>query len=804
MSATSTGVPLSCTKAPFTSMAFCDSTLSTAARVSDAVSRMSLQEKIDTMTRPFGSPFVDCHGTSGVPSLGVNEMPRNSECLHGVSSGCIDVGNGVKSCPTLFPNAQMMGASFNRSLFFAVGTTIGDEMRAIANIQNQASGFSCWSPNLNLARDPRWARAQEVPGEDPFLMSEYGVAYVSGMQTGDDARFVKTAASPKHFFAYDLEGLGPNNETGLCTADKGTWPGASGYPDGGPNSSPQHVCRYNYNAMLTDRDLVEYYLPAWHAVITRAEAHGFMCSYNAFNGTPSCADHWAMTDLARNTWGFEGYVVSDCLALQVMMQAHEYIPFDIPLAAATALNAGTDWNCGCVLQNGTAAAIERGLTTIAVVDAAISRILTVLMRLGEFDANVPYRNFGAEKLDSPAHRAVAQSAASQGLVLLRNDNAVLPIKTGTRLAFIGPNANDGGVMQSSYGGDCNMCANHTPFKAALSAGWNVTLTHGCDVVSTDTSGFDAAIAAVRAADVAVLFLGFNFPWESEWGNGPDCQNDRPHLRLPGVQEALIQAIVGVGKPVIVVLMNGGAVAVESWLTSVDALVEAFYPGELGGDAIIDAITGVTNTWGALPFTMYSDQFSTRNLYKNESAQLRYDGGTTHMYYTSNRGAPIFPFGFGLSFTSFTYQWALPTPPLATIFTSTTSPLLSYRVNVTNTGTRTGDAIILALVAGPSPDYPLQRLWDFARITLTPGQSEVINFVATPHALSGVKEDGSRWLTSGTNLNIFFSTTNGAVENTNTMLSSPLQIEGDSIQLPVFPSKKGALPATIGPLRAAAV
>jgi beta-D-xylosidase 4 len=162
VSAACTGVPLGCTKAPFTSMPFCDPSLPTAARVSDAVSRMSLQEKIDSMTRPFGSPFVECHGTGGVPSLGIDGIPNYSECLHGVASGCIDVGGGDKKCPTLFPNAAMMGATFNRSLFKAVGSVIGDEMRAIANIQGQPSGFSCWSPNLNLARDPRWGRAQEV------------------------------------------------------------------------------------------------------------------------------------------------------------------------------------------------------------------------------------------------------------------------------------------------------------------------------------------------------------------------------------------------------------------------------------------------------------------------------------------------------------------------------------------------------------------------------------------------------------------------------------------------------------------
>ena len=629
--ASAVGRPLTCDKPPFNSLPFCNTSLPTTARVADALSRLTLQEKIDIMSRPFGSPFVPCHGTGGTPSLGAGGLPRYSECLHGVSTGCTKIGNDTV-CPTLFPNGQLLGAAFNRSLWNAVGSVIGDEMRAIQNLAGSPSGYSCWSPNLNAARDPRWGRAQEVPGEDAFLMSEYGVAYVQGMQGGEDSRYIKTAASPKHFLAYDLEGLGPNNETGLCTADKGTWPGAVPYPDGGPAAVPQHVCRYNYNASVSARDLTEYFLPAWHAVITRGGALGMMCSYVSTNGVPSCANSWAINELARGEWGFSGYVVSDCLALQVMIQAHGYAA-DIPEAAALALNAGVSYNCGCVLQNGTQDALNRGLTNMTVVDRAITDILTVLYKLGEFDMDVPYRQYGRERLDSPAHRALAQASAAQGLVLLTNLNSTLPLSPKTQsIAFIGPNSNDPSVLQSSYGGDCDLCNDHTPLLAARAAGWNVTHAHGCDVNSLDRSGFPAAVAAASAADVAVLFLGFDFGWESEWGNGPDAQNDRPNITLPGQQEALLAAVVATGTRVVVVLLNGGAVGVERWVNNVGAVVEAFAPGELGGDAVVDALSGVTNAWGALPFTMFTDaQVTSRAYYHNESAGLTYDGGATHAY-----------------------------------------------------------------------------------------------------------------------------------------------------------------------------
>ena len=367
------GIPLGCDKQPWAAFPMCDETLGLEARVTDMLSRMPLKEKIDAMYGAFGSPFVECDGNGGIPSLGLNGgMPNFSECLHGVAFGCTKV-NGTEICPTLFPNGQLLGASFNRTLFRNVGRVIGEELRALRNIGNSPSGLSCWSPDLNLARDPRWGRAQEVPGEDPYLTGEYGVYYVQGMMGGEDSRYVLTAASPKHYLAYNLEGLGPNNETGLCTADKGTWQGAVGYADGGVVGPAGHVCRYGYNNALTDRDLVEYYLPAWNAVMTRGKALGVlrlchegwlnrasfqfsqawcvrvmhlrvfwavspkpfpvnnvlpvfyflqvMCAYPAVNGVPACASEWALQELLVEQWGFDGYVVSDCLALQVRVAA---------------------------------------------------------------------------------------------------------------------------------------------------------------------------------------------------------------------------------------------------------------------------------------------------------------------------------------------------------------------------------------------------------------------------------------------------------------------------------------------------
>jgi beta-D-xylosidase 4 len=468
-----------------------------------------------------------------------------------------------------------------------------------------------------------------------------------------------------------------------------------------------------------------------------------------------------------------------------MMQAHAFIPYDIPLAAAVSLNAGVSYNCGCVFKNGTADAIARGLVNESVVDANLRRTLSVLVRLGEFDQSVPYRSYGVEHVDTEPNRALALDAALQGMTLLRNEHSLLPIRAGTRLAFIGPAADNAAMMASSYGGENRLINSHTPIRAARAMGLNVSLTHGCDVNSADTSGFAAAVAAAEAAEVAVLFLGHDFAWESEWGNGPDCQNDRPFIELAGVQEQLIAAVVASGKPTVVVLLNGGGIGVEHWISTVGAVIESYYPGELGGDAIVRALLGA-NRFGALPFTMYPNKIAQRAYYQPESAQLTFDGGVTHLYYS---GAPTFKFGFGLSYTSFSLAWSAGVPPAPSVSIAGVAdggaPLVSYRVNVTNTGRVTGDAIAILFVHGPAPDYPLERTVNFARVTVEPGESAEVSFVVGAHDLSGVREDGSRWLRAGDSLTLTLTLARQAA------LSHDLSLEGKDVQLPVFPGPGGA-------------
>ena len=352
----------------------------------------------------------------------------------------------------------------------------------------------------------------------------------------------------------------------------------------------------------------------------------------------------------------------------------------------------------------------------------------MLYSLGEFDQDVVYRSYGLNHLDTSAHRTLALETAQQGMVLLKNQGHVLPLSASRKLAFIGPGADNAGIMASSYGGQNDLINSHTPILAAQARNLSVTHQRGCDVWSTDTSGFTAALQVGEAADVIVFFAAVDFATASEWGNGPDAQNDQISLIFPGVQEQLIGELSKLGKEMVVVMMAGGAVAIESWMGSVDAILHAFFPGELGGDAILGTLLGDENVFGALPITMDPDVVTlNRTFYTPEATQLPFEGGITHMYYNGSFGPPLFEFGYQGSYTTFSFAWwgqgALDSDASGfSDSTSTTVELgssISYRVNVTNTGSRAGDAIALAIVKGIPPDYPLERLFDVERVPLRP-------------------------------------------------------------------------------------
>lgn len=742
---------------------FCNSSLDIEDRLDDLLTRLTYREKA----------FALDHQGLPIPRLGVPAM-RPSESTHGVSCGCGEPGwaNGT-GCPTSFPSGTGLGASFDRALWSAVGSAIGIEGRALNN--QGKSGIYFLDPNINLQRDPRWGRSQEVPGECPTLTSEYAAAIVAAVQRGpEDPRYLVAAVTIKHFSMYDMEGYIPRTDPGSISG---------GYCD-----TPGGCERWNFDMTPPVADFVDYYLPPFRAAIERSRPESIMCSYNAAFGLPTCADDHINNGMARGEWGFDGFFVSDCTALELMQDvkwddcAHPYPsegghcdPAPFPgghnytttvgeTVRAALVQGGIDLNCGALYKTNLYSELKSGSVSEADIDRAARRVYRTAFRLGMLDPmeDQYYVNkLGPDRVDSPKHRALALEAARKSLVLLKNERKVLPLNKDVKIAFVGPHANSTQSLLSNYHGQNDLVNTQSPLMAARAAGLHVTYEEGCRICdypygknpgfpnipcdrAGDTSGVDAAAHAAAQADVAVVFLGSDQTTEAE-------NFDRNSLVLAGngSQAELLRAVVAVQPNVVVVLVNGGPVDLNH--TGVASILEAFYPGELGGPAIIDAITGAYNPGGKLPYTMYFDNFTQRDIRQTDMAA---DGGVTYQYF---EGPVAFPFGWGLSYTNFTYEWADPI-----MGAGTSAPGGNHTVRVTNTGAVAGDAVVLAFVGAARLDdamcgsrgeplrVPKKRLTDFARVSLQPGQSANVTVSVSESAVSAVRiATGERMLPCAT-------------------------------------------------------
>ena len=343
-----------CTVAPFSSYPYCNYTLSVPERVEDLIKRLTVDEKAQFLS-------ADKHTNGGVPRLQVKPF-LYGECLHGVNvhqCGAVVNGSTSTGCATSFPHALGLGATFNRSLWTEVATIISTEARALYN--QGLIGLSFWAPDINLFRDPRWGRGQEVPGEDPFLTAEYVAHYSRALQEGDDPRYLKTISSCKHFSAYDLE----------------NW---------------ENVTRTHFNAIVSEQDLVEYYWVPFRSCVERAHAQSIMCSYNAVNGVPSCANSLFQNDIVRGEWGFDGFFVSDCGGINVIYASHNYTN-STEGACKLGIEAGTDTNCGKSYEKSLAQTVKDGMLTEAQLDVSVRRVMAHMFRLGYMDPDEiqPYR-----------------------------------------------------------------------------------------------------------------------------------------------------------------------------------------------------------------------------------------------------------------------------------------------------------------------------------------------------------------------------------------------------------------------------
>jgi beta-glucosidase len=683
--------------------AYKDPDLPLEQRVDDLVSRLTLEEKVLQLF----------HHAPAIERLGVPEYDWWNECLHGVARAGI---------ATVFPQAIGMAATWDTDLVHRVATAISDEARAKHHeaVRQGSSvrytGLTFWSPNINIFRDPRWGRGQETYGECPYLTARLGVEFVRGLQ-GDDPRYLKLIATPKHYAVH---------------------------------SGPEHD-RHHFDVDVSERDLRETYLPAFKACVIEGGAASVMGAYQRFRGEPCCASTLLLERILRQEWGFDGYVVSDCGAISDIYRHH--LTVQTPEEAiALAVNVGCDLTCcwplpsGCNLDRPLLHAVEQGLIDEATIDRSIKRLFAARFRLGMFDPpeRVPYAQIPYEVNDSPAHRLLALHTARESLVLLKNENDLLPLSKNLRtIAVIGPNADWVEALLGNYNGSPSEAV--TPLagiRRAVLPGTEVLYAPGCAIRGGTQDGFAEAVEIAQKADVAILVMGLSQELEGEEGQlegvtAGVSQADRAGLDLPGIQEELIKAVQATRTPMVLVLLNGSPVAVNWAHAHIPAILEVWYPGEEGGTAIAEALFGDYNPGGRLPVTFYQSVDQLPPFTDYDMAK-----GRTYRYF---RGEPLYPFGYGLSYTRFTYDNLLVTPPQVMV-----GGPVHVRVTVTNSGERAGDEVVQLYISDlrASVPVPIRQLAGFMRIHLEPGETCAVHFTLSPEQMSLIDDAGRRVVEPG--------------------------------------------------------
>lgn len=802
-------------------------------RVDDLVARMSLEEKASQMM----------NAAAPIERLGIPAYDWWNEALHGVARA---------GYATVFPQAIGLAATWDDELIRQVGDVVSTEARAKhheaarQNDRARYKGLTFWSPNINIFRDPRWGRGQETFGEDPYLTSRIGVAYVRGLQ-GDDPRYWKVVSTPKHFAVHS----GPEPE------------------------------RHSFDAVVSERDLQETYLPAFRATVTEAKAAAVMCAYNRLDGEPCCASS-KLSDILRKQWGFTGHVVSDCGAIDDIYKFHKTEKTEAE-ASAVSVRAGTDLSCGREYRS-LVEAVKKGLIKETEIDVSLKRLMTARFRLGMFDPPemVPYSRIPISVVNSPAHREFALRTARESIVLLKNENSTLPLRKDLRtLAVIGPNADAPEVLLGNYNGQpvksvtplagireklgaqtkINYAlgstltgnAGATVPESALPEGLKAEYFNNKDlqgapvVVRKDSQinfdwsrgrpapeinedGFSArwtgkfvppetgqyqlgamaddgvrvyldnqlivdawsgnqasqirtvmkevnlvagrtydirmeyyedvrnaiaklfwsfpgfnekvtseAVKAASESDAAVLVLGISPGLEGEemTVNVEGFRGgDRTDIALPKAQEDLLKAILATGKPTVVVLLNGSALAINQAAQSASAIIEAWYPGEAGGTAIADVLFGDYNPGGRLPVTFYK---SVNDLPPFEDYKMQ---GRTYRYFKSE---PLYPFGFGLSYTRFTYDKLKLSRKSIKAGES-----LQVNVDVQNSGNRDGDEVVQVYITdvAASVPVPIRSLVGIKRVFLKAGEKKNLMFQLVPQQMTVIGNDGKRVIEPG--------------------------------------------------------
>ena len=659
------------------------------SRAEELVGKMTVEEKASQLL--YNSPAIE--------RLQIHEYNWWNESSHGVAR-C--------GTATVFPHSVGLAATFDPELMEKVADVISTEARVKFNQHDRHrdydiyKGLTFWAPNINIFRDPRWGRGQETLGEDPFLTSALAVAYIKGIQ--GDGEFLKAAACAKHFAAH---------------------------------SGPEGL-RHGFNAVVSRHDLWETYLPAFEKTVESGVA-GIMGAYNRLNGEPCCASRQLLSDILRGKWGFEGYITSDCGALKDMITGHKCV--DTPTeAAAMALKAGCDLNCGDI-YSAIIDAYEADLITEEDITGAAVRLYTIRYLLGEFETPRPWSDLPYDLLDCAEHRALNLRAAEESIVLAKNENGFLPIdRSVKRIAVVGPNAVSVSALEGNYNGYASEYITVADGIRREFPDADIKVERGCRLVFEklcDWNGFSNmysdGIAAAENADVTVLCLGLDCSVEGEEISGATGdyldRGDRKSLFLPKPQMKLAEAVCDVCKDVIVVLLCGGSIDVgENVRKHAKAIIYGWYPGAVGGLAIARLLSGKANPCGRLPVTIYRGDDILPDF---SDYSMR---GRTYGYMTSE---PLYPFGYGLSYTEFSYDDAK--------IVSSDDEKITVSARVTNIGSRDGTekVQVYARFSDSRTYTPNFRLCAVKAVSLSAGESRIVELTTDRYWLRAVLENGER-------------------------------------------------------------
>ena len=678
--------------------AYKDESLSFDERAKDLVSHMTLEEKV----------FQTMHDAPAIERLGVKAYNYWNEALHGVARA------GVA---TVFPQAIGLAASFDEDLIGEVADCISTEGRGKFNMQQQYGdtdiykGLTFWSPNVNIFRDPRWGRGHETFGEDPYLTSRLGVRFVKGIQ-GNDPKYLKAAACAKHFAVHS----GPEDE------------------------------RHRFNAVAGKKDMNETYLPAFKACVTEANVEVVMGAYNRTNGEPCCGSKTLLKDTLRDKWGFKGHVTSDCWAIKDFHESHLVTSGPVE-SVALAMNNGCDLNCGNINGN-LVKAVEEGLITEETIAKSVSRLFRTRMKLGLFDSaeKVPFNMIPYDVVDCDEHKKLNLKAACKCITLLKNAYNILPLDINkiSTIGVVGPNADNRKALVGNYEGTASQYITVLDGIQEYAQGKaRVVSSVGCDLFRDRTSGLARcndrlaeAKAVAAMSDVVIACFGLDSGLEGEEGDTGNeySSGDKKNLKLPGIQHDIIKALYESGKPVILVLLSGSALAVTWEDEHLAAIIQGWYSGSQGGRAIARVLFGEVSPEGKLPVTFYK---TTEELPDFRDYSME---GRTYRYMKNDA---LYPFGFGLSYND--YELSDVSADTDTISADGT---VNISAKITNNGSYDGAETVQVYVKVLRDDAPNYQLKALKKIDLAPNETKEVKLSLEADSFGLFNDEGDKVLYKG--------------------------------------------------------